>query len=247
MNRDEAQNLLSAYRPGGEDVSDHYFADALAEAEHDPVLAEWFTEQQRFDAAMSDALGAVSVPKQLRAQIFAGRRTQPTPAWSFSRAALAIAAGFVLLAAVGFWFLRAPGLDQWQSDALAIVPTLGTSVQPFDHKDPDAAVLQKWLAQKDRPSPSAIPVNLEALPALGCKTFASDGMQVSIICFKLPGGELVHLVVADGGKLSRPPPGQPRFVSREGWHTASWSANGRAYMLATKGSESELRDVLPSA
>jgi hypothetical protein len=79
---------------------------------------------------------------------------------------------------------------------------------------------------------------------LGCKMISSEGNTVSITCFRMPDGELVHLVVSDASRLTHLPPQQPRFVKHKEWVTASWTQNGRALMLATKGSAQVLRKLL---
>jgi anti-sigma factor RsiW len=245
VNNDEAKLILSAYRPGGEDANDARFAEALAQAGRDPELAAWFKEQRRFDSAISDALEAVPPPGDLRAKILAGGRVSRSQVWSTPRRILALAAGIVLLAALaGIWFNRSAGLDRWQRDALAIIPMFGTGAEHFDLENKDPSVLQQWLQTQNAPAPDAMPVALQTLPALGCKTIRSGGHAVSIICFQMRTGEFIHLVVTEQGTLSRPPPSAPRFVQEDGWRTASWSAHGRAYMLATKASERELREVM---
>lgn len=248
VNNDEAKFLLSAYRPGGEDAGDARFAEALAQAGCDPELAAWFKEERRFDAAVSGALDVVPLPRDLRAKILAGGAVSHPRVWPAGRTMLALAAGIILLATLaGVWFNRAPGLDRWQRDALAIIPKFGTGAEHFDLENKNAAMLQEWLRKQNAPTPAALPVALQTLPALGCKTISSSGHAVSIICFKMRAGGYIHLVVTEQGTLSRPPPAAPRFVQEDGWMTASWSASGQACMLATKGSEAELREVLGAA
>jgi anti-sigma factor RsiW len=245
VNNDEAKFILSAYRPDGADAQDSRFSDAITQAERDPELAQWFQGQRQFDAEISDALGAVPLPRDLRTKILAGGKVSRPRVWSTSRTILALAAGIVLLAALaGVWSKRAPALDRWQRDALAVISMLGSGAERFDLESDNAAVLQGWLREQHAPAPTALPVALQSLPALGCKTLSSDGRAVSIICFKMRDGEIVHLVVTDQGTLGDAPPTEPRFVQEDGWKTASWSANGRACMLATKAPERELRDVL---
>ncbi len=248
MNNDEAKFILSAYRPGGDDAADARFAEALAQAERDPELAAWFKSELQFDAAIADALDTVSPPRDLRAKILAGGEASRPRAWSARRSVLALAAGIVLLAAfAAIWLGRAQHLDGWQRDALATIPKFSTGAESFDLVNKDPAVLQRFLQTQNAPAPEALPVALRSLPSLGCKTINSSGRAVSIICFKMHTGEFIHLVVTEQNSLSRPPPAQPNFVAESGWSTASWSANGRACMLATKGSEKDLREVLKIA
>lgn len=247
MNNDEAKFILSAYRPTGDDASDPRFAEAITQAERDPELAHWFEAERRFDAAFANALEAVPLPRDLRAKILAGGEVSRPSVWVTRRQVLALAAGIVLLAAAaGLWFNRVPGLDRWQRDALTLISKLGSGSTRFDLVNQDAAVLQEWLRERNAPAPEALPAALRSLPALGCKTIDSEGHAVSIICFKMGANESIHLVVTDENTLSRPPPSEPRFVRENGWATASWSAHGQACMLATKGTETELREVVRS-
>lgn len=248
MNNDEAKFILSAYRPGGDDAFDARFTDAIAQAERDPELAAWFKSELQFDAAVADALDAVPPPRDLRTKILAGGEASRPRAWSARRTVLALAAGIVLLAALAsIWLGRAQGLDRWQRDALAIISKFSSGAESFDLVNKDPAALQQFLQTRNAPAPEALPVALQSLPSLGCKTITSGGRAVSIMCFKMHNGESIHLVVTEENALSRPPPTTPRFVAEDGWITASWSANGRACMLATKGSEKDLREVLTTA
>jgi hypothetical protein len=42
-----------------------------------------------------------------------------------------------------------------------------------------------------------VPAALAGLSTAGCKTFVWEGQQVSLTCFNLPGGQLLHLFVID--------------------------------------------------
>lgn len=245
MNNEEAKLILSAYRPGGEDTGDRKFAEALEQVSCDPELAEWLKEEHQFDRAISEALCSVPIPGDLRANILAGGKISRPHFWAGSRTLLALAAGIVLLAALaGVWLNRQPRLDRWQQDALAMIPTIVSGKVPLDFKATDVASVQQWLEAQNAPAPPAIPASLQSVPTLGCKTISSGGKPVTIICFRLPTNEFIHLVVTDQANATHSPPARPQFVQQDGWKTASWAANGRACMLATKAPERELRELL---
>lgn len=245
MNNEEAKFILSAYRPGGEDASDPKFAEALEQVSRDPDLSEWFQEERTFDCAISEALCSVPIPRDLRTNILAGRKISRPHFGAGRRTLLALAAGIVLLAGLaGVWLNRQPRLDRWQQDALAMIPTIVSGKVPFDFKATDVAAVQQWLDAQHAPAPPAVPASLQSVPTLGCKTISSGGKPVTIICFRLPTNELIHLVVTDQSNTTHPPPGRPQFAQRDGWKTASWTANGRACMLATNAPERELRELL---
>jgi hypothetical protein len=247
VNNQEAKFILSAYRPGGEDACTTHFAAALEQVSRDPVLAAWFSNQRALDMAISDALYSISVPDDLRTNILAGAKISRRRLWPHRPVFFAMAATLMLLACVaGFW-MHQSALDPWQKDALAFIPNFANGQSHFDHEAIDGLALQQWLQAQHAPAADVMPAALEALPALGCKTISSNGKLVSITCFRMPGGELVHLIVTDASGLKHPLPQQPRFVRQNGWITASWTQNGHALMLATKASDRELRDLLTTS
>ena len=243
MNNQEAKFILSAYRPTGEDAAGTQFAEALKQMSRDPALANWFADQRAFDQANSDALCSIPVPADLRGNILAGAKISHRRFWPTRPVLLAIAAGIMLLATVTGVWTRQSRLETWQKDALAFIPTLEAGQSKFDHEANDGRALQEWLVAQHSPSVDAMPGALQALPALGCKTISSDGRPVSITCFRLRGGAVVHLVVTDATDLNHAPSRQPRFAKANGWMIATWSDKGRACMLATKATNQELHQL----
>jgi hypothetical protein len=246
VNNQEAKFILSAYRPSGEDACDAAFAAALEQVNRDPDLAAWFTGQRVLDLATTNAICSIPIPRDLRANILAGAKISRRRFWSKRPVLLAIAASLMLLAVIDGLWTRPTRLDPWQNDALAVISTFVPGQEPFDHVATDSRELQQWLQAQNAPSAEVIPAALQALPTLGCKTISSSGKPVSIMCFKMQSGELVHLIVTDVSGLSHLPPSQPKYVKENDWVTASWTENGRICMLATKGSEQILRDLLPA-
>ena len=70
------------------------------------------------------------------------------------------------------------------------------------------------------------------------------GHTVSLICFSLAGGEIVHLFVIDQKALSDPPNFTPEFHQMAGWSTASWSDGEKSYLLATEAGSDTLKGLL---
>jgi hypothetical protein len=243
VNNQEAKFILSAYRPSGEDACGATFAAALEQVNRDPELAAWFAEERALDAATSDALCSIPIPPDLRANILAGAKISRRHLWSLRPTLLAIAASLVLFAAVASIWTRQSQLDPWQNDALAVISKFAPGHEPFDYAATDSGALQQWLRTQNAPAPEAIPAALQALPTLGCKTISSRGKTVSIICFRMKGGEIVHLIVTEATGLNHMPPPWPRFVRENDWATATWTDKDRAYMLATKAADQQLRDL----
>src|ERR1700739_3420120 len=81
MNNQEAKLILQAYRANGEDASDPFFAEALAQVRQDPELQKWFAEEMAFNARMQARLeAAIPIPAVLKSNLLALRKTAPAPA-----------------------------------------------------------------------------------------------------------------------------------------------------------------------
>jgi hypothetical protein len=100
VNFDDAQFLLGAYRPGGQDARDPQFAESLVRVRDDPALARWFEAEQAFDAGVSAKLRAVPVPPDLRWQLLVGQKlSQRRRGWRRVEV-LGLAAGVLVLLVV---------------------------------------------------------------------------------------------------------------------------------------------------
>jgi hypothetical protein len=104
VNFDDAQFLLGAYRPGGQDARDPQFAESLARVRDDPALARWFEAERAFDAGVSAKLRAVPVTPDLRWQLMIGRKlSRPARSWRrrATRLGLAATVAIILLIVAG--------------------------------------------------------------------------------------------------------------------------------------------------
>lgn len=242
---DEARLLFSAYRPGGKDADDPIFAAAIEAAKNDPVLAQWLAEQQAFDEAVAGHLRAVKVPTDLRAKILAGAAVSRRRAWRAATGVWAVAAAVALFAGIAaLWPEKRGGLADWQKHGLAVLGEVLAAREPFDLPHPDAAALTAWLREHAVPEPAA----LDGKSPLGCKTIAWDGHRMSLVCFDLGGGVIVHLFTTDRADLAQvPPDGPARFAHDGAWTVAMWNEGDKTLMLATDKGEGPLRRVLQIA
>jgi hypothetical protein len=246
MSNDEAKFLLTAYRPGGHDAHDAALASALAQAERDPALRQWFEREQAHGAAVAAKLREIVPPAELRAAILAGAKaSQPRgtgrprwrrPLW------LGVAASTVLLLTAAAW---------WQ-----FVPVAGSSLEEFalnyvghgfrlQKRDTDVAALQAWLAEQHRPLPQALPAGFAQLHALGCRTIDFEGRAISLICFER-GGREFHVFIARRDEGGLPPPGE----GTRGWRAqgnlvaAGWSDAANHYVVVTDAGRDALQRLL---
>src|SRR5262249_15708761 len=212
----------------------------------DPILERWLSESIAFDAAMTEKLGTIEVPPDLRENILAGVKVSrplrsPSVKW-------AIAAAVVLTAIVGsvIWHYTQPvHLAGWQTQALDVVSSLVRNESSFDAQSTNAGDLLAWLRANYAPAAERLPDKLDELTSLGCKTFSWNRQPVSVICFMRPDGGLIHLVTINASALSeRAIKREAKFVQQRHWATATWREGDMIYMLALEGSRDQLQSYL---
>ena len=249
MDNREAKFILNAYRPGGQDANDPRFAEALEQVRRDPILQRWFDESVGFDAAMTRKLAMTPVPSDLRESILTGVKVTRAPHWKNRCRKWAIAAAVLLSATLGvlIWHNTRPApVAGWQLQALdAILSSIARNESHFDVISRNPADLVKWLRENSAPAGKKLPNNLNKLPSIGCKTFFWRGKPVSLICFTLPEGRAIHLVMTTVSTDSdRSIKHQAKVIQQGHWATATWREGDIIYMLALEGSRDELRSYL---
>lgn len=249
MDNQQAKLILSAYRPGGEDATDPFFAEALEQVRRDPDLGRWLAGQRDFDRSMHSAVQSIAPPAGLREQLLITMQiARPDAAapqlrrfWSRPAPWLAMAASILILLGIGVLFhaqqpapLSAGHLideifDLKQSDRIS----LGKMGGGMDE-------LRTWLARQGSPSDFDVPAGLEALGGIGCQTFAVRGHKVSLVCFMLDKERVVHFFVMDSSGIEHPPGLEPDFIQRHGLAAATWSAGGRTYLVVGENVDEEI-------
>jgi hypothetical protein len=252
MDNREAKFILNAYRPGGQDANDPRFAEALEQVRRDPILQQWFDESVAFDAAMTEKLFATPVPSDLREDILTGLRVTRPESIRGSKnrwRKWAIAAAVVFSATLGalLWHNTRPApVAGWQLQALdAILSSIARNESRFDVVSRNPADLVKWLRENSAPAGKKLPNALDKLPSIGCKTFFWRGKPVSLICFTLPEGRAIHLVMtAASTDADRAIKHEAKVIQQGHWATATWREDDMIYMLALEGSRDELQSYL---
>jgi hypothetical protein len=249
MDNREAKFVLNAYRPGGQDANDPRFVEALEQVRRDPILQHWFNESVAFDTAMTEKLSATPVPSDLRESILAGVKVTLAPHWKNRLPKWAIAAAVALITTLGvlIWHNTRPApVAGWQVQALdAILSSIARNESHFDVISRNPADLVKWLHENYAPAGEQLPHDLDKLPSIGCKTFFWRGKPVSLICFNLPEGRAIHLVMTNVSTESdRAIKRETKVIQQGQWATATWREGDMIYMLALDGSRDELRSYL---
>jgi hypothetical protein len=246
MNRQQAKEILSAFRPGTEDEHDPIFADALQWAEHDPELAAWLKDQQAFDAAVSRRLGAWPAPLGLLEEIRAGAKNGHKAAWRRRIFLSALAACLALSAILGalWWSRPAPSeTNQFRACRRDLVAFLRTFPR-LDLETANLAEARRWLADTHHLSQIDFPTRLRRFPTIGCRTLAWHGHRLALVCFMVD-GEVVHLIlIPRSGIGDGPPTTEPQFARIAGVTTAAWSRGDLTYLLLSNAREDFLRERL---
>lgn len=247
MNREEARQILDANTFSGDEARDDAaLREALEMAQVDDELRAWFDSRQDFDNRLADAVNETPVPVGLRDRILAAEISQKRARSSTIKVLMAMAAAVVVAGSWMAWAsVKSLKADAWMKDSLAVITRIeDDSDYPLDVETHDIGVVKALLAKAGAPAPGSFPKNLPPGKAVGCKVFNLRGHRATIICFEVEPGVEAHLAVVEGeADLSRLPKDHPLFDKSGQWNTARWSGDGKAYMLATRGSAEMLKKL----
>lgn len=241
MTNERAKLLLSAYRHNGADAQDPFFHEALEQATRDPELASWFTKQRGFDALIVEKLNSIQPPPSLQSAILDNIRSVPSRNRLPFGSILAMAAILVLSCILLSLMFRQGNSDsrslaQYQNAALAV---LSGGTPRLDLMTSDFSRTQEYLLERVAPRAPAVPASLQELQTAGCRAIDWNGKMVSLTCFRLPSGELLHLFVIDAKSLNEPAL-RPGIQEINGWHVECRRVNGMLLMFVSKAPMSEL-------
>ena len=255
MDKREAMLILQACRPDGQDTDRAAFAEALAMTERDPALKSWWEAQQTFDRQIAAKLALLPVPGNLHATIVAGRKVEQLSRGPWIPVWLAAAAVVALLAVVGISLRHQPATAVASTTPTASPSTLSyadysSSVMDYVNGDPSLAFMTKdpakisgWLEHQNAPMPHLVTATQNASP-LGCQEIRVHGQPVSLVCYQVAGGGVVHMFVVDYRALQNPPGASPVMEKHGDWSTASWSAGGKTYLIASLDGADALKKLL---
>ena len=256
MNRDEAKSILLLYRPGMADADDPQIAGALALAKQDPELARWLEEHSARQLALRAKFRQIAAPAGLKEQIiseraaFVKRSSQRRKLFTVA-AATAIIVSLIVVAALEV--SRRPVQPEVRTLANYQSTMVGFALGPYGMAlaTNDVEQIRNFLAHGHAPADYTLPAPLEKAAATGCTVKYWFGTRISMICFRtgkpLPPGRPgdLWLFVADSAAVKgTPDTTAPQFAQINQIVTATWTQNGRLYLLATEGDEQTIRKYL---
>ena len=254
MNINEAKTILLLYRPGTIDAEDPQIAAALALAESESELARWLKEH----CARQDALRAkfqhITVPAGLKEQIISEQAVLRRRIYWRHRLALAAATVVVLLGFLAMlWLPRHHDQPEIRTFANYQSQMIGFALSPYGMAlaTNDMDQIRNFLAHGHAPSDYTLPAPLKETTAIGCTVKYWSGTRITMICFRtgkpLPPdrpGDLWLFVADSAAVQGAPDTTAPQFAQVNQIITATWTQNGRLYLLATEGDESVIRKFL---
>lgn len=237
MNNQEAKLILQAYRTNGEDAPDPMFAEALEQARRDPELQKWFAQENALNTRIQTRLeSAIPVPRGLKSELLALRKTvRPDPWWFQPMKLAAMAAALLVLAGLYFMLPRKP------AELVSFRETMARrSARMQDHvsfPSHDLAQIQQWLQGQNLQTNFDLPALLQAGTVQGCRVMNWHGHKATMICFMLNGEHLDLFVMERTGLPEFPDNNTPQFAKAGGLMTAMWANGEKVYLLTAKNKE----------
>lgn len=257
MNREEARQILLIYRPGSTDAEDPEVAEALALLQADPELARWFEEHCARQTALRAKFRQIPVLAGLKEQIIS---EEAAKAKAHSRrdkivAGAAVSAILVALVMVVLFLLPPRQQPAGPSNTLASYESsmvyYAAAGYTMNLLTNDTAQIQSYLATNQAPANYVLTAGLQKTAVAGCAVESWQNSKVSMVCFLTgkpltPGrqSDLWLFVIDSKAVLDAPAGPTPQFATVAGLMTASWTQDGKVYLLAIAGNQDAIKKYL---
>ena len=255
MNRDEAKDILLLYRHHcAEDERDPQIAAALVLAKSDESLAKWLEMHCARQFVLREKFRQIAVPAGLKEQILsehaASQRRLLHPTINLQRALALLAVIALALLAVFAYSHRRPA-----EDTLAVFQNQMVSVAlrgyALDLLTDDAGKIRAFLKEKKAPADFIVSEPLKQVAQSGCAIQGWRNTRASMICFRtgkaLPPGAAsdLWLFVVDAKSVRGAPESSvPQFAQVNRLITATWTQDGKVYLLGMVGEEADIQKYL---
>ncbi len=195
MDKEKVKQILSAVRASGKDQHDPEVRHALNLAEQDGDLSSFALRVQEIDRHVAKVVQSEQPPADLRDRLLQIPASTDVPERRRPAASQIIKfaiAACLIAAAVALWQSTRPAPVTTTTFAQFAISRTIEGLQPAKLTD-DLDAQQEWLAASHSPHNFAIPERLLKLSAKGCHSYTVAGRRMSVICFELENGRLVHL------------------------------------------------------
>lgn len=249
MNQEQAKQILFLHRPDAVGTAEPEVAEALALLKQDEELSRWYETHRATQEAIGTQFRKIAVPAALKEQIISERP------WYTKRASarhvLLVAVAAVVLLSLGvWWFEHEPREDRsFAAYRTRMISTAQRSYEMFETND--VASMRGYLKQRAAPADFVLSGALDRATRIGCLNVTWQRHAVSMICFKTgrplaPGqaSDLWLFVIERNAVPDEPNAQTPQLTTVNGVATASWTQDGKTYVLAVEGSEELLKSYL---
>lgn len=250
MNRQQAKEILSLYRPDTADATDPAFDAALTACDTDAELKRWFDAHCDSYKAMRARFREIPIPEGFKEQILAEKKVH-TETSRPVKALLYLATAMVIAVAT-FLFFRSGSFQERKDLAAFREWSVSSSLRLYEMNlvTNDLGEIRSFLAQQKFDADFALPEALktEAVPT-GCALLQWHGRRVTMVCFHSgeplgPGKTSdLFLFIAPASAVEEVPDSMS-LARVNPAATASWKENGKIYLLVADGSDELLRKYL---
>lgn len=227
-------------------------------------LAQWFKDHSTSYDSIRKKFKEIPVPAGLREQILAEVKPKPENVVALRPSLLLrLAAAIVVCLGLGAYFWHAfrsspsatpPPTVAIQSDTFDHYRDAVTAaaVRPYDiFKTNDLQAINAFFSAHGAPASYTLPEGLSSAKLVGCSLVNWEGRHAAMICFKsgrplAPGQKMdLWFFVGDTTSLQGvPTDATPSVAKVQTLTTASWTKDGKVYVLAGAGDEAFLRKYL---
>lgn len=240
MNTTEAQTILLAWRPGHGDLRDPNVAAALELARREPALKDWLERHSDFQRAVARSFQEIPVPAGLRARLIAHPKIIAPASWWRNPSWLSAAAALALLLGLAAWWVRPPSENSFSMFRNQMV---GFVLRQYamELATNDLTQIRAYLKRQQAPSDFVLPEKLGRQPLLGADVLGWRKERVSMVCLESPAKDTLFLFIVDRASVDGTTPTAAEFTQVNKLMTASWTQDGRTYVLAGSGSRKSLQ------
>lgn len=252
MTKDDAKRILLAHMPSSGEPEDPEMAEALALARADADLEAWLEQQTAFNSSVRAALRDLPAPAGLRESILARHRVI-VPLWrrpEFLAVAACVALTLVIAA---LWARQLPSWTQKSTEEdygftgfRSRMVSFAVRTYRMDIVTNDLNQVESFLRSQGAPTELVLTPGLNAMPVKGGAKLSWQGHPVAMVCFNMTANQTLYMFVMDATAVQRgkPPGPNPVVAAIGGLTTASWSREGKVYLVAAAADPAALQQLL---